>query len=89
MPSLPPRRLTAALIPVLVLATVALAGCGSSSSPGSSTDPADVIPASAPLYLGAVVHPSGTLKTDATTAVPPGWRAFVDCHSNLILEQTD
>ena len=68
MPRLPPRRLTAALIPILVLATVALAGCGSSSSPGSSTDPADVIPASAPLYLGAVVHPSGTLKTDATTA---------------------
>jgi N-methylhydantoinase A len=26
---------------------------------------------------------------DATTAVPPGWRAFVDCHSNLILERTD
>ncbi len=68
MPSLTPRRLTAALTPILVLATVALAGCGSSSSPGSSTDPADVIPASAPLYLGAVVHPSGTLKTDATTA---------------------
>ncbi len=68
MPRLPPRRLTAALIPILVLATVALAGCGSSSSPGSSTDPAEVIPASAPLYLGAVVHPSGTLKTDATTA---------------------
>jgi N-methylhydantoinase A len=26
---------------------------------------------------------------DATTVVPPGWRAFVDCHSNLILEQSD
>jgi N-methylhydantoinase A len=26
---------------------------------------------------------------DATTVVPPGWRAFVDRHSNLILEQSD
>jgi N-methylhydantoinase A len=26
---------------------------------------------------------------DATTVVPPGWRAFVDRHSNLILEQGD
>ena len=68
MPSLRPRRLTAALTPILVLATVALAGCGSSSSPGSSADPAGVVPASAPLYAGAVVHPDGTLKTDATTA---------------------
>jgi N-methylhydantoinase A len=26
---------------------------------------------------------------DATTVVPPGWRAFVDRHSNLILKQCD
>ena len=26
---------------------------------------------------------------DATTVVPPGWRAFVDRYSNLILEQSD
>ena len=26
---------------------------------------------------------------DATTVVPPGWRAFVDRHSNLVLEQSD
>jgi hypothetical protein len=58
------------LTPVLTLATaaLALAGCGSSSSPGSSADPAGVIPASAPLYAGAVVRPSGALKTDATAA---------------------
>ncbi len=68
MPSLRPRRLTAALTPILVLATVALTGCGSSSSPGSSADPAGVIPASAPLYAGAVVRPSGALKTSATAA---------------------
>jgi len=70
MPSLPPRRRAAALTPVLALATaaIALVGCGSSSSPGSSADPAGVVPASAPLYAGAVVRPDGTLKTDATAA---------------------
>jgi hypothetical protein len=47
---------------------VAFAGCGSSSSPGVNADPATVIPASTPLYIGAIVKPSGTLKTD-TTAV--------------------
>jgi hypothetical protein len=71
MPTLHPRRRhAAALTPVLALATaaLALAGCGSSSSPGSSADPASVVPASAPLYVGAVVRPDGTLKTDATAA---------------------
>jgi hypothetical protein len=70
MPSLRPRRRAAALTPVLALATaaIALVGCGSSSSPGSSADPAGVVPASAPLYAGAVVRPDGTLKTDATAA---------------------
>jgi uncharacterized membrane protein YgcG len=46
----------------------ALAGCGSSSSPGSTADPAGVTPASAPLYAGAVVRPTGTLQTDANAA---------------------
>ena len=67
MPSPRPRRFAAALL----LATVAsaFAGCGSSSpSPGTSADPAGVVPASAPLYAGAVVRPSGALKTDATAA---------------------
>jgi hypothetical protein len=70
MPSLPPHRRAAALAAALTLATVvlALAGCGSSSSPGSSADPAGVVPASAPLYAGAIVRPSGSLKTDATAA---------------------
>jgi hypothetical protein len=48
--------------------TAALAGCGSSSSPGTSADPAGVVPASAPLYAGAVVRPGGALKTDAIAA---------------------
>jgi hypothetical protein len=39
-----------------------LAGCGSSSPP--APDPATVVPASAPLYIGAVVQPSGTLKSN-------------------------
>jgi Protein of unknown function (DUF3352) len=53
---------------VIAMAAGALAGCGSSSSPGSTADPAGVVPASAPLYAGAVVRPSGTLKTDTTAA---------------------
>ncbi len=66
MPDLRLHRFPAALV---IAATAAvLAGCGSSSSPGTSADPAGVIPASAPLYAGAVVRPSGILKTDATAA---------------------
>ena len=56
----------AALVAVLVLA--ALAGCGSSPAPGTAADPAGAIPASAPLYAGAVVRPEGALKTDALAA---------------------
>jgi len=63
-------RLDAFLVILLALAviTTALAGCGSSSSPGTSADPAGIVPASAPLYASAVVRPSGTLKTNATAA---------------------
>jgi hypothetical protein len=70
MPTPRPRRRAAALVPLLVLAAavLALAGCGSSSSPGSSADPASVVPASAPLYVSAVVRPSGSLKSSATAA---------------------
>jgi hypothetical protein len=53
---------------VITVAAGVLAGCGSSSSSGSTADPAGVVPASAPLYAGAVVRPSGTLKTDTTAA---------------------
>jgi uncharacterized protein DUF3352 len=52
----------------MTVATAALAGCGSSSSPGTSASPATVTPASTPLFLDAVVRPEGTLKTDATSA---------------------
>jgi hypothetical protein len=57
------------LAPVSTAMLIALAGCGSSSSPGSTADPAGVVPASAPLYAGAVVQPEGSLKTSATAAV--------------------
>ena len=69
MPTHRPRRRTAApALLVFAAAVLALAGCGSSSSPGSSADPASVVPASAPLYLGAVVQPAGSLKSSATAA---------------------
>ena len=50
---------------VALLATV-VSGCGSSPS-GTSASPATVTPASAPLYIDAVVKPEGSLKTDATS----------------------
>jgi uncharacterized protein DUF3352 len=43
-------------------------GCGSSGAPGSSADPAAVVPASAPLYTGATVRPTGAQKTAALDA---------------------
>jgi hypothetical protein len=43
-----------------------LGGCGSSPS-GTSASPATVTPATAPLYIDAVVRPEGSLKTDATS----------------------
>ncbi len=53
-----------------ILAALAggLASCGSSASPGTSADPAGIVPASAPIYVGAVVRPNGTLKTAALAA---------------------
>ncbi len=52
----------------LAALTAALAGCGSGASTGTSADPAGVIPGSAPVYVGAVVHPGATLKTNALAA---------------------
>ncbi len=48
-----------------LLAAAALAGCGSTHTSGTSADPASLVPASAPLYLGATVRPDGKLQTDA------------------------
>jgi hypothetical protein len=67
-PAAPARHAISVALLLAALA-IAIAGCGSSSSsPGTSADPAGLIPATASLYAGAVVHPGGTLKTDALTA---------------------
>ncbi|HYB23263.1 MAG TPA: DUF3352 domain-containing protein [Solirubrobacteraceae bacterium] len=42
-----------------------LGGCGSSNPGGTSADPANAVPASAVLYAGATVRPTGTLKAQA------------------------
>ena len=60
------RALT--LLASLASVAVLVAGCGSSSPSGSSVDPADVVPASAPLYAGAIVRPEGSLQTAARDA---------------------
>jgi Protein of unknown function (DUF3352) len=55
---------------LLSLGTVCfvVAGCGSSGSSGSSADPANAVPASAPLYAGAIVRPEGALQDAAKAA---------------------
>ncbi|HEV2974100.1 MAG TPA: DUF3352 domain-containing protein [Solirubrobacteraceae bacterium] len=58
------RRVLAA---VLAVASLAAAGCGSGAS-GTSIDPARAVPASAPLYAGAFVRPTGSLKSSARAA---------------------
>ncbi len=66
----PARSLTSRLARLLLLATttaaalLVLASCGSSAPSGTSASPATVVPGSAPLYIDAVVQPSGSLKTD-------------------------
>jgi hypothetical protein len=64
------------LWPVL-LATVALAGCGGSSSSGDAgADPAQAIPAGVPVYVEAAVRPDGEVGDDARALIgkfmPPG-----------------
>jgi len=58
---------TSLLVSACALAAFAalLAGCGSSSSTGTSADPAGVTPATAAVYVGAVVRPSGNLQSNA------------------------
>ena len=65
------RGLIAALIvlaAIVVIAIVLIATGGSSHGTGTAADPATVIPASAPLYAGAVVRPGGALGSAAATA---------------------
>jgi hypothetical protein len=61
------RQLAAACTLIALIGV--LTGCGSSSSPtGTSADPAGVIPAASAVYVGAVVRPSGSLKSAAVSA---------------------
>lgn len=60
------RLLTSALL-AAVLAVPLLSGCGGSSTSGTTASPATVVPADAPLYIDAVVQPSGSLKTATLT----------------------
>jgi Protein of unknown function (DUF3352) len=67
------RTTRTTLLSIAAAALLALAvlvgGCGASAKPpGTSASPATVVPASAPLYLDAVVRPEGALKSDATSA---------------------
>jgi hypothetical protein len=69
--SLPTRpHAIARALPAITAALLAaaLAGCGSSSTPGTSADPAQVVPATTPLYVGATVRPSGAEQTAALAA---------------------
>ncbi len=43
-------------------------GCGSSNAGGTSADPASAVPASAALYAGATVRPTGSLQQQAEAA---------------------
>jgi hypothetical protein len=66
LPRAPRRLLALALAPLA--AAAALAGCGASSGAGD-TDPAGLVPASAPVYLEAVVTPDDQEAGDARTAL--------------------
>ncbi len=59
--------LAAAIAATLAAGSLAVAGCGSGAS-GTSIDPAKAVPASAPLYAGAVVRPTGSLQSAARDA---------------------
>jgi hypothetical protein len=61
-------RIVAALVGMLALLAVAVAGCGSSGGV-SSASPAQIVPARALLYVEAVVRPQGSQSSDAQSAL--------------------
>lgn len=63
---------------------LALAGCGSSGGSGNEADPATVVPAAAPLYLGADVRPQGNEKAGAA-AVGRSLSGQADPYTRLLL----
>lgn len=67
MPGIRSTRLRAAVAALLaLLSALALSACGSSKPAGTAADPATVVPASVPLYVGAVVRPEGDLQRYAS-----------------------
>jgi hypothetical protein len=58
------RRSVASIL-TSALAAAALTSCGSSHSSGPAADPAGAVPASAAIYAGATVRPTGSQKTAA------------------------
>jgi len=64
------RRLRLTITCVVLVASLsgALAGCGSSNPGETSADPATAVPASAALYAGATVRPTGQQSTAALAA---------------------
>jgi hypothetical protein len=65
-PMLRPRRAAAGLLAAVVVSL--LAGCGGSKAPALGAHPAQLVPGSAPLYLGAIVRPNGALEERAREA---------------------
>jgi len=53
---------------LILTASTAMAGCGSSHTSATATDPATAVPASAPLFAGAIVRPTGSQKAAASAA---------------------
>src|SRR5271167_1710638 len=64
----PGRRAHSASALLMLVACAAITGCGSSHTSGSAADPAGAIPASAPLYAGALVRPTGSEKAAASAS---------------------
>lgn len=74
---------------VLTIAALALlvAGCGSSGSSGSGSDPATLAPPSSPLYVEAAVRPEGELQTNVDALASK--IAGVDDLGGLIVEELE
>ena len=79
-----PSRLIAGA--ALVVCTGLLGGCGSSSSSRTGPDPAQVTPASAPIYVGLAVRPSGAVADAARALARTLPQADLDAHGKAISE---
>src|SRR6478672_8714047 len=53
------RRSAVSLLSLFAVLALVFAGCGAGAGAGANADPAEVLPAGAPLYLEAVVRPDG------------------------------